>query len=855
MKALHKAKRFLSLLVLVALLTAPIAAQKPVAQPSPQPPQANAGQETPAPREDLLSFDTLLSKDSYKFYVEVRQIGQFVHTPAVRELLAPLRLLGAAPKELTTIFDFLNAESEALSTSRVTFVTSPARALLPQALVVVELSSPEEAQKFEPKLRRLASKLMPASAQKASASKPDELKANDPKTNDTEATKALASPTPRVKATPQTKATPEAKPTPQAQASPIHNQQSKSDSQPQPTPLTKAQTATQTFFITRHSNLLFLSESSFSTKALQTEANQLLANDAGFRAARNRFVSEPLFLYYNINLAPPPVTPEPETTSVAVSMDTDEGRQAAAAVAADSTEPVIIEPSSTLPKTVPTFEGVIPEGERLENIVPPSEPMPEATDLNNPEAALVEQQRDIPPVNMVMSLIMGSLFGGSPKLPEAVGVAVAAEGDEFIIRALLIDAPGTETSLIPFFPQLISGAPQAFESQGLMPADTEIFISASINAPKIYDSIRSSLGNNGPENPDTTSNQNVSFDKMMTEFEQQIGFKLKEDLLTALGSEITIIAPLEWLTGPGRINNRARNSSPETEPTPKPGFATLISVKDKDALRTRLPRLLETLGIITPGASLPTGGLGDVEMIGQGAAAVAFIGDFLVIADGAPTLRWLIEAQESHQTLGSNTNFKNYTSWQPGKALGQLYVSKEAVETSLRAWNNPVLQFDDQIQEFMSRLDFKSGAVTLAAVDDDAGLFHELHLPKDWVVMLVTGMAADTKRSPMANSDMAALSVLMAVRNAQATYKAGKGKGSFGTREQLVNENLLSKPLLELEGYRIELDGSGDKYHATATPIEYGKTGRRSFYVDETEIIRGGDLGGRPANVSDKPLD
>ena len=49
-------------------------------------------------------------------------------------------------------------------------------------------------------------------------------------------------------------------------------------------------------------------------------------------------------------------------------------------------------------------------------------------------------------------------------------------------------------------------------------------------------------------------------------------------------------------------------------------------------------------------------------------------------------------------------------------------------------------------------------------------------------------------------------------------------------------------------------DGGGGKYQVTATPIEYGKTGKLSFYTDETKVVRSGDHGGGPASAQDKPV-
>jgi hypothetical protein len=104
------------------------------------------------------------------------------------------------------------------------------------------------------------------------------------------------------------------------------------------------------------------------------------------------------------------------------------------------------------------------------------------------------------------------------------------------------------------------------------------------------------------------------------------------------------------------------------------------------------------------------------------------------------------------------------------------------------------------------------------------------------------------------DNELRAVTALMSIRAAETSYKAGKGKGSFATRDQLVSERLVPRALLEREGYRIEITITGDRFEVTATPTEYGKTGRQSFYMDESGVIRGADHGGQPATVADKPL-
>ncbi len=64
-------------------------------------------------------------------------------------------------------------------------------------------------------------------------------------------------------------------------------------------------------------------------------------------------------------------------------------------------------------------------------------------------------------------------------------------------------------------------------------------------------------------------------------------------------------------------------------------------------------------------------------------------------------------------------------------------------------------------------------------------------------------------------------------------------------------KGLLEKDFLQALEFKLELSISGEKYEATATPKTYGKTGRRSFFMDETGEVRGADHKGRPATVED----
>jgi hypothetical protein len=72
--------------------------------------------------------------------------------------------------------------------------------------------------------------------------------------------------------------------------------------------------------------------------------------------------------------------------------------------------------------------------------------------------------------------------------------------------------------------------------------------------------------------------------------------------------------------------------------------------------------------------------------------------------------------------------------------------------------------------------------------------------------------------------------------------------------EQLIEAESVSKEMIANSGYRFELTVSADKFEVTAVPLEYGKSGNLSFFIDQTFVLRGADRNGAAATVSDKPL-
>jgi hypothetical protein len=91
------------------------------------------------------------------------------------------------------------------------------------------------------------------------------------------------------------------------------------------------------------------------------------------------------------------------------------------------------------------------------------------------------------------------------------------------------------------------------------------------------------------------------------------------------------------------------------------------------------------------------------------------------------------------------------------------------------------------------------------------------------------------------------------IANAQRQYKEKTGT-TYGSIEQLIETEILSKDSVEAAGYKIDLRLTAEGFEVTAVPTEYGKTGKLSFFVDQSGVARGADRGGAAASASDQPV-
>jgi hypothetical protein len=105
--------------------------------------------------------------------------------------------------------------------------------------------------------------------------------------------------------------------------------------------------------------------------------------------------------------------------------------------------------------------------------------------------------------------------------------------------------------------------------------------------------------------------------------------------------------------------------------------------------------------------------------------------------------------------------------------------------------------------------------------------------------------------------------ILRTILSAEATYQATSGNGNYGKLEELGKEKLIDYVLAEGHRYgylfRIRLENfspeSAASFEIVAVPRAYGRTGRRSFYMNESGVIHAADKKGAEANLGDDPLD
>ena len=111
--------------------------------------------------------------------------------------------------------------------------------------------------------------------------------------------------------------------------------------------------------------------------------------------------------------------------------------------------------------------------------------------------------------------------------------------------------------------------------------------------------------------------------------------------------------------------------------------------------------------------------------------------------------------------------------------------------------------------------------------------------------------ATDQAPQVIAGNEMAAVARLRSIATAEMQYQLDSG-GSYATLDELIKNRLIGDlSEAKLNGYRFDVRVTPGRFEATAVPVRFGITGKRSFYVDESRIMRGADRRGEQAVASD----
>ena len=586
------------------------------------------------------------------------------------------------------------------------------------------------------------------------------------------------------------------------------------------------------YYLKQVGSLLIITSTPLTLKNLKPAGSKPLAEDPHFRVARTRFNSEQLFIFLDVG---------------GIEREEEESRKQAIAE--------VQKREAERPKQAPA-EDEKPGSESSETNFTVTEIVKDiGTGETKVTSGSPEKPKETPPEPNPVINAAGTLadqfFSGEGKWPEAIGFGVSFESDSFDVRALMLGPPGVKLDPIPFFANLKPSAPITPESTSILPADTELFVMASLDLPQIYTAM--STPPRSPEWMETRTAEEIVFANPFAAIEKSLKIKIKDDLLPLLGSEVVISLPMKLLDG-GPLTTPVTLEDPKN---PANGLSVVIalSVKDKEGMKAMLPKIVDGLGFKGASAFAQIEKHDDTELVSYANVfSYAFIENFLVLSNDTATLRHVVDSYLKHETLASDSQYKNYTRWQPRQIQGQVYVSPALME-SYKSWiDQPNSMMSDQTREILSRLTLIAQPVTYSLSNDGLGTLHEVHIPKNLLLMAVTGISADSNPTPMVANERSAMSMLYTIAGAEVDYQGKNSASNFATMDQLIAQGRITEQMLKDRGYKIELTILGDKFQVTAIPEEYGKTGKRSFFVDQSGIMRGGDHGGGVATADDLPI-
>jgi hypothetical protein len=767
----------------------------------------------------------MVGADTYGAYIELRRVGTLGQANEFKTAVAGLKLFGDADtKPFTDLIEFVTANHEPLAEARFVMMYMSARPRVPVAISALEFPTAQDAAAFEPKYRQFA----------------------DTQLNAYRARYQIAESPPGRRSS--------------------RGAQRKAEAKQFPFDYT----------LRRVGRVLISSEKGLSLKRLRGEESApSFADSARFQNARTRFSSDSLLVYVDTGVMTQGwarLTQEAEgeredspTVRGGIGTLGDTGE----------TEMAVIAPTNTPPPleiaTVPApAEDATPEPDAGELVDLTEE---ERKAIDAAEAAEAEASKPSEEQLAVagMGNVMRGLWGGVPRMPGAFALGVRLDNSAVVMRLAVENSNDGRVSIIPFLPNFVAGPPVTAAAAAAAPADADIFLTTSLDWEQIY---TSALGSAALNTALTAPGMRVTEEggdpggedeakppkpeEAVATIEKLFGFKFKEDLIPALGNEVALSMPFDSneIFG-GRTHRRPPKKEEEKENESKAGAVVIVSLNDPEKIRKILPRVLVALGFVPFGdrASQAERREG-FEINSAGGFAYSIADRFLIISEDVAAVRHAVDAYAARRTLASSDSYRDATGWQAPQKLVQAFVSdalmRATVEETKRRSGDST---DPLVRTLLAQLEAPPESASFETTNEGDSVVHEMRVPVSMIQTYATAIAVNVRDAPVLSRESSATYALYEVESAQTTYKIENKKGRYATLEELVAEKLLDKGFGERADYQIEINASGEKFEATATPKEYGKSGRRSFFLDETGTMRAADHKGKPATASDPPVD
>ncbi len=382
--------------------------------------------------------------------------------------------------------------------------------------------------------------------------------------------------------------------------------------------------------------------------------------------------------------------------------------------------------------------------------------------------------------------------------------------------------------------------------------------------------------------------------------EKELGFNPGEELKKDFGNEITIVYDMPKSAAELEAEKRAVEAEGQENGGVKAQFrffsksiGALIAIKEREATKEALLRAFayamsgftglsgkeekenptpktdeqlkqareQQLATVKAGyAMLPKEIYKNTEIVNVSFLSIGLNDEYLFLADKNDTIKTMIDAKASNQSLRSDPHYMQAMSSAAGSGLTRLYVAPSYADWVLNSMlKNYLPRLKGEAKETTEPeipLQLNLPATIAAnAEKDGSNLRIEAMSPLGIAGTFGLTFFGDAVRGRADENEDNARLKLRQLTHAQKSY-AAKHQGRFASLEELTRvktEGFDARKFAgEDQNYKFAFKLKARGYEATATPIKSGRNGRQSFFVDESRKLRAGEKEGASATIQDE---